>query len=309
MISFQAVTKKFGANTALSNFTTQIKPGEIVGFLGPNGAGKTTAMRLLTGFLLPTEGKIMIDEEPLLSNLIKVKKRLGYLPEHNPLYADQKVSEYLEFVADIRLLPKNKGRQAIKHTLEVCGLTQVVNQTIGTLSKGFRQRVGLAQALIHNPDILILDEPTSGLDPNQIVEIRNLIRTIGQEKTVILSTHILPEVSAVCDRAIILNKGQLVAEGSLRELESRVSGERIIEITLRAEEGAFAPTLSEISGVTAVEKKQSNGEEVSYSIHSNRDVRDEIFSKALEKHVKLLQLNEKKASLEEVFHELTMEER
>lgn len=309
MISFQGVTKNFGAQTALEDFSVDINPGEIVGFLGPNGAGKTTAMRLITGYLMPTKGEVQIDQQPLLPNLIHTKRRLGYLPEHNPLYQDFKVSEYLEFIYAVRQLPRRSKREKISKTADLCGLSQVINQTIATLSKGYKQRVGLAQALIHNPDILILDEPTSGLDPNQIAEIRRLIREIGKEKTVILSTHILPEVSAICNRAIILKKGKLAAQGSIKELEMKASGERTVEITTRGENQDFLSKLKEIPSIKSIEgSKTEDKEEVNYLLKTNSDCRADIFSLAVATKVQLLQLNEKHASLEEVFRELTVEE-
>src|SRR3989344_5803001 len=242
MIELRDVTKRFGSIEALSGVSIEIKPGEILGFLGPNGAGKTTTMRIITGYLTPTEGEVLVDGEPFLRHALKNKKRLGYLPEQNPLYPDLKVSEYLQYISAMRLIPRGKIRNRISETVKTCALTPVIDQPIATLSKGFRQRVGLAQALIHNPDILLLDEPTAGLDPNQIVEIRQLIKDIGREKTIILSTHILPEVSAVCDRVIIINKGKVAAQGSIKELEHQAQGTNKIELTLK---GAGNPNFNQ----------------------------------------------------------------
>ncbi|MBU0708967.1 ATP-binding cassette domain-containing protein [Patescibacteria group bacterium] len=215
MIKLENVTKKFGQTIAVDKVSFEAKSGEILGFLGPNGAGKTTTMRLITGFMKPDQGEILVDGLNVTTEPVEVKKRIGYLPEDNPLYQYQKVNEYLEFIAGVREVARNERFDKL---IQTCGLVEVISKTIGKLSKGYRQRVGLAAAMLHDPPVLIMDEPTSGLDPNQIVEIRSLIKELGKEKTVILSTHILSEADATCDRVIIINKGRIVGQGTVREL-------------------------------------------------------------------------------------------
>jgi len=219
MIEIKSLTKKFGQSLVLDNLSFSVAKGEILGFLGPNGAGKTTTMKIITSFWSPTAGSVLIDGLDTAGNSLATRRKIGYLPETVPLYEDMRVFEYLKFVAQIRGLEKTKIKARLKEVVATCGLTKVLRRPIDELSKGFRQRVGLAQAIMHEPDILILDEPTTGLDPNQIVEIRDLIKNIGREKTVIFSTHILSEVSATCDRVIIINRGRIVGQGSPSELE------------------------------------------------------------------------------------------
>ena len=221
MIEIKNLTKKFGQNLILDNISFSVAKGEILGFLGPNGAGKSTTMRIITSFWTPTSGQALINGLDVAEKALQVRKIIGYLPETVPLYEDMKVFEYLKFIAEVRCLNKNEIKKRIKEVVLTCGLSKVLRQPIEELSKGYRQRVGLAQAIMHRPDILILDEPTTGLDPNQIVEIRDLIKTIGREKTVIFSTHILSEVSATCDRVIIINNGRIVGEGQPAELAQK----------------------------------------------------------------------------------------
>lgn len=221
MIEIKNLTKKFGQNLVLDNISFSVAKGEILGFLGPNGAGKSTTMKIITSFWQPTSGQVLIDGLEVAKNALAARKKIGYLPETVPLYEDMRVLEYLKFIAEIRGLGKNEIKGRIKEVVLTCGLSKVLRQPIEELSKGFRQRVGLAQAIMHRPDILILDEPTTGLDPNQIAEIRDLIKTIGREKTVIFSTHILSEVGATCDRVIIINNGRIVGQGSPAELEGK----------------------------------------------------------------------------------------
>ncbi|MDO8668042.1 MAG: ATP-binding cassette domain-containing protein [bacterium] len=221
MIEIKNLTKKFGQNLVLDNLSFSVAKGEILGFLGPNGAGKTTTMKIITSFWPATSGQILIDGLDTAVNSLATRRKIGYLPETVPLYEDMRVFEYLKFVAEIRGLEKFKIMPRLKEVVSLCGLSKVWRRPIDELSKGFRQRVGLAQAIMHEPDILILDEPTTGLDPNQIVEIRDLIKTIGREKTVIFSTHILSEVSATCNRVIIINNGKIVGQGSPAELEKQ----------------------------------------------------------------------------------------
>ncbi|MBK7869082.1 MAG: ATP-binding cassette domain-containing protein [Ignavibacteriales bacterium] len=259
-IRLENVTRLFGEQYAVNDISFEVKTGEIVGFLGPNGAGKTTTMKMITGFLAPTAGKIFINDQPVWENPGAVKKITGYLPENNPLYYDMYVTDYLEYVAGLQQMEKGSITQRVREMVVVCGLDREKHKKIGELSKGYRQRVGLAQALIHDPQILILDEPTTGLDPNQIIEIRNLIKEAGKEKTVILSTHILPEVEAMSDRILIINEGKIVADGSPESLR-KASGEGL---TVRVRVDADAPTqgiieaLKSIPNVTAVDFLNDN---------------------------------------------------
>jgi len=227
------LTKKFGSQRAVDNISFEVKTGEILGFLGPNGAGKTTTMKILTCYMAPSDGDAKINDLSILEYQDEIKKKIGYLPENNPLYHDMPVLDYLKFVADLQGVPKERIQNRITQMVHVCGLNVEKHKKIGELSKGFRQRVGLAQAMIHDPEILILDEPTTGLDPNQIVEIRKLIKEIGKHKTVILSTHILPEVEATCDRILIINKGKIVADGTSDMLRKRARGEEMVRIQIK----------------------------------------------------------------------------
>ncbi|MCW9065262.1 MAG: ATP-binding cassette domain-containing protein [Ignavibacteriaceae bacterium] len=227
------LTKKFGSQRAVDNISFEVKTGEILGFLGPNGAGKTTTMKILTCYMAPSDGDAKINNLSVLESQDEIKKKIGYLPENNPLYFDMPVLDYLKFVADLQGVPKENIQNRIAEMVYVCGLNVEKHKKIGELSKGFRQRVGLAQAMIHDPEILILDEPTTGLDPNQIVEIRKLIKELGKQKTVILSTHILPEVEATCDRILIINNGKIVADGTSDMLRKRASGEEMVRVQIR----------------------------------------------------------------------------
>ncbi|MCB0751429.1 MAG: ATP-binding cassette domain-containing protein, partial [Ignavibacteriae bacterium] len=223
-VSVTNLTKKYQTQRAVDNISFEVKTGEVLGFLGPNGAGKTTTMKIITGFMAPSDGDAKVNGVSVLENPEQVKRSIGYLPASNPLYQDMPVLEYLHFIAELQNVPKNKIQDRIAQMVKVCGLNVEKHKKISELSKGYKQRVGLAQAMIHDPEILILDEPTTGLDPNQIVEIRNLIREIGREKTVILSTHILPEVEATCDRILIINDGKIVADGTSESLRKQAQG-------------------------------------------------------------------------------------
>ncbi|MFP4431877.1 MAG: ABC transporter ATP-binding protein [Spirochaetaceae bacterium] len=238
MIEVGEVTKRYGAVEAVRGVSFEVEPKEIVGLLGPNGAGKTTLMRILTCYHFPTAGRVMINNHDVYTDPIRIKESIGYLPESSPVYGELTVSEYLQFVADARSIPREEQVDRIASTLQTCGLTSVLHRPIEQLSKGFKQRVGLAQAILHDPEILILDEPTTGLDPNQIAEIRRLIRRLGTEKTVILSTHILQEVEAVCDRVMILNEGRIVATGTTEEIAAGMKGDEIYPIAFRRPAGA-----------------------------------------------------------------------
>lgn len=294
-ITVQNITKTFGPQKALNNVSFSIKKGEIVGFLGPNGAGKSTMMRILTTYYKADSGDAEVNGFDVLNAERDVQKSIGYLPEHNPLYLEMYVKEYLAFNADVYHVPKSK----IEEVIEKTGLTPECHKKIGQLSKGYRQRVGLAAALLHDPEVLILDEPTTGLDPNQLIEIRKLIRDIGKEKTILLSTHIMKEVEAVCDRVIIINKGQLVADKKLEEL--REAEEQIIEVEFdyRVEE-QLLQQLPHVSKVT-----NTGGFVYELTFNTTSDMRPAVFDFAHDNQLKTLQLSRKNKNLESLFTELT----
>ena len=293
------ITKLFGTQRALDNVSFEINKGELVGFLGPNGAGKSTMMKIITGFLPPNSGEILVNNQKVLSENLEIRKNIGYLPENNPLYTDLFVKEFLEITAGFYQLQNSKKRVA--EMVELTGLGDEQHKKIGALSKGYRQRVGLAQALIHNPDILILDEPTTGLDPNQLEEIRNLIREISKEKTVMLSSHIMQEVEAVCSRVIIINKGKIVADGEIGEIKSgRLLRNQIVIAEFNAQ--VLPKKLMEISGVLRV---APSGNKWELESKGGEDIRQAVFKFAVDNHLTLLTLLEKQQNLESVFQELT----
>ncbi len=304
-IRLENVTKLFGEQYAVDDISFEVKTGEIVGFLGPNGAGKTTTMKMITGFLAPTAGKIFINDQPVWENPGAVKKITGYLPENNPLYYDMYVTDYLEYVAGLLQMEKGSINQRVREMVVVCGLDREKHKKIGELSKGFRQRVGLAQALIHDPQILILDEPTTGLDPNQIIEIRNLIKEAGKEKTVILSTHILPEVEAMSDRILIINEGKIVADGSPESLR-KASGEGLtIRVKVDAETSTetVIEALKSIPGVSAVDLFNDNNTFIVTG--GSGDLNRLIFHSAIANNFVLLEMTTIETKLEDIFKELT----
>lgn len=308
MIEIKNLTKKFGSNVALDNVSFSVKRGEVLGFLGPNGAGKTTTMKIITSFWAPTEGVVEVDGLDVAENSLAVRKKIGYLPETVPLYDDMRVYEYLKFVAEIRGLEKENMRQRIKEVIKICGLSKVARQPIEELSKGYRQRVGLAQAIMHNPDILILDEPTTGLDPNQIAEIRNLIKELGKEKTVILSTHILGEVSATCGRVVIINNGKIAGEGSPDELIAKAGGKEIIYVKIKGPKEAVLNKLREMENAAKVEVKDRESDEVyGYEIEPKQavDLREYLSMTVMNNGWSILEFSKKNVSLEDVFRELT----
>ena len=294
-IKVENLTKIYGNQKALNNVSFKVEKPEVVGFLGPNGAGKSTMMKILTTYLSATGGNAEVNGFDVNSNAKEVQQSVGYLPEHNPLYLDMYVREYLAFNAKIQ----NVETSRIDEIIELTGLTPEAHKKIEQLSKGFRQRVGLACALLHNPDVLILDEPTTGLDPNQLVEIRSLIKTIGKEKTVFLSTHIMQEVEAMCDRVIIINKGEIVADIKLKELREGKDQIVIVEFDYRVED-AFLLKLPKVKSVV-------NTHDFVYEItfSSKEDMRSYVFDFAHDNQLKILQLNQKNASLESLFRELT----
>jgi ABC-2 type transport system ATP-binding protein len=295
----QNITKIYGTQVVLDNVNITIGKGEVVGLLGPNGAGKSTLMKILTGYIPPTSGTASIYGHDVLFETEEVKKIVGYLPEHNPLYLDMYIKEYLEFIAGIHKLGAT-SRNRIREMIEITGLGPEQNKKIGTLSKGYRQRVGLAQALIHNPEVLILDEPTSGLDPNQLLEIRALIKGIGREKTVILSTHIMQEVEAVCNRAIIINAGKIVADGSTAEL-SEIQSHDIV--TVEFETRTTEKQLLAIPGV--IKAVKVNDLMWKLQAKPGEDIRPRINKFAVDNSLTLLSLHREEHNLEQVFQELT----
>ena len=294
-INVSNITKNFGSQKALNNVSFELKKGEIVGFLGPNGAGKSTMMKILTTYYTSDEGEAKVNSYDVKDDKKSVQQSIGYLPEHNPLYLDMYVKEYLAFNADVYKTGKSRIAQVIEQT----GLTPEAHKKIGQLSKGYRQRVGLAAALLHDPEVLILDEPTTGLDPNQLLEIRKLIKEIGKEKTILLSTHIMKEVEAVCDRVLVINKGVLVADKKLSEL--RDAEEQIIEVEFdyRVEE-AF---LNKLPNVTHV--KNTGGFVYEITFNTSKDMRPAVFDFAHDNELKTLQLSRKNKNLESLFTELT----
>ena len=301
-IAVKEVSKRYGTQLAVNKVSFEVHTGEIVGFIGPNGAGKSTTMKMITGTLSPDSGSVLINDLPALEHQKEIRGMIGYLPENNPLYHEMYIREYLQYVAGLYNISGKLARERISTVIEMTALSLEVKKKIGALSKGYRQRVGLAQALIHDPDILVLDEPTSGLDPNQLVEIRNLVSSIGKEKTVLLSTHILQEVEAICDRVIIINKGGIVADENAQSLKEKSEGQtQTIHIEL---DGTIDPEIWKnllfISHVKSLENNQFLLE-----THEIRDIRGDIFNFAVTQGLTILSLSLKKKSLEEVFRELT----
>lgn len=300
-IVVQGVTKLYGEQKALDNVSFRVETGTIVGFLGPNGAGKSTMMKIITGFIPPTAGKVLVNDLPVETDNTEVKKQIGYLPENNPLYPEMYVREYLGFVASIYNtdIPKNK---LIDNVVEMTGLAPEQQKKIGALSKGFRQRVGLAQALIHNPEVLIFDEATSGLDPNQIVEIRNLIREAGREKTVLLSTHIMQEVEAICDRVIIINKGVIVADEEKSNIYTKFR-HPVQTIRIEFDKKVSKKDLETINNVRLARNIKDNLWILEAG--SSEDIRPSVFQFAVGNSLTVLSLQEQENNLEEVFRQLT----
>jgi len=310
-IAVRNLTKLYGGQKAIDDISFDVKTGEILGFLGPNGAGKTTTMKILTCYMPPSAGQVEVDGLDISHSSLDVRKKVGYLPEMNPLYLDMNVLDYIEYSAQLHGLKGGQTKHRVKEMVHVCGLEDVRHKDIGELSKGYRQRVGLAQAMVHEPDVLILDEPTSGLDPNQIVEIRNLIRHLGRAKTVILSTHILSEVQATCDRVLIINEGKIVADGTPEQLRQDFQGAE--SITLELKTGAanpveqVSPKLRALGPVTAVEVVSHKDSVGRYTLHIEKgaDIREAAFRLAVAEDWVLLEMQRKTTSLEEVFHKLT----
>jgi ABC-2 type transport system ATP-binding protein len=306
MLETKDLNKKFGDFQAVINLNFQVKKGEILGFLGPNGAGKTTTMRMITCFIPPTSGSIFVDGMDTKEDDLAVREKIGYLPENTPLYNDMMVDEYLRFVGEIRGIRGGKLNSRIDELFSVCSLTNMARRQIGKLSKGYRQRVGLAQALITDPPLLILDEPTSGLDPNQIVEIRNLIKNMGKEKTVIYCSHILSEVSATCNNIVIINQGAIVASGTAEELTANMKKENRYILRVKADQHALEGKLKSISGVGRVSVTPS-GEWLDAVIvaQDNQDIGEQLYKCVFENGWSLAELKRESASLEDVFTQLT----
>jgi ABC-2 type transport system ATP-binding protein len=301
------VTKKYGAQKAVDNISFHVKTGEVLGFLGPNGAGKTTTMKIITGLIAPNKGDARIGDYSVKDQADEVKKLIGYLPENNPLYQEMPVMDYLEFTAAIQGVPKNRIKERIYDMIKLCGLNAEKHKKIGELSKGYRQRVGLAQAMIHDPQVLILDEPTTGLDPNQIVEIRRLIKELGKEKTVILSTHILPEVEATCDRILIISKGKIVADGSSETLRKQSQGRELLRV--RIEDGQRDEVIRQLQTLDQVGLVDPiRGIENCYEVQSKNEFsnRRSIYQLCVQNHWVLTEMTPIETKLEDLFRDLTL---
>jgi ABC-2 type transport system ATP-binding protein len=310
VIEVQHLTKRYGRVTAVNDVSFRVERGEILGFLGPNGAGKTTTMRILTGFMPATEGKAIVAGFDVFDQPIEAKRRTGYLPETPPLYPDMSVAEYLDFVARIKGVPSNERRQRVKDVMARTRVDDMANRLTGKLSKGYKQRVGLAQALIHNPDVLILDEPTAGLDPKQIIETRELIKHLAGDHTIILSTHILPEVSQTCQRVVIINQGKVVAVDTPDNLTARLRGSDTLYVQVDAAGGDAATALTRVPGVTRVAEMDRRDGAVGYEVDSERgrDVRRDLARAVVSSGWGLLELRPTRVSLEEVFLAVTTED-
>lgn len=309
-IEIKNIRKKYGSHWAVDDLSFSISAGEVVGFLGPNGAGKSTTMKILCGFLAPSSGEALITGIPVLSSPRAAQKKIGYLPENAPVYTDMTIHDYLNYIGKIRHLGKNERAYAITKVAEQCGITERLRQKISELSKGFRQRVGLAQALLHDPPILILDEPTTGLDPNQIVEIRNLISDIGKKKTILLSTHILGEVQATCNRVIILHRGKKKDDGPVNQVITRAQQGFSLTVHFRNNKVILPPEmvsgkLEDLVGISKVQALPCAKGEHKYLIQTAEDIRAELFQVAVDEGLIMLELSQSKTDLEEAFQLLT----
>ena len=300
-VEVQHLTKRYGAQAAVDDISFTVQKGQILGFLGPNGAGKSTTMKIATGFIPPTSGTVRLEGNDVLEDPMAVRRSVGYLPEHNPLYLDQYVAEYLSFIASLHGLGGGERTRRVREMIELVGLEREHRKKIGALSKGYRQRVGLAQALVHNPQVLILDEPTTGLDPNQILEIRALIKRVGQEKTVIFSTHILQEVRAICDRVVIINRSRLVADSPVSELGKRTEGGSVAVAEFEHPVDAAA-LLRQLPGVSSVEPAHAGTQ---FRVLADQDARAAISRLAAEQSWPLVGLRIEENSLERIFQSLT----
>ena len=312
MIEVKNLVKKYGDHTAVDHLSFQIEKGKIYGFLGPNGAGKSTTMNMITGYIASTEGTVSIDGHDILEEPEKAKKCIGYLPEQPPLYFDMTVLEYMKFAADLKKIPKDKKNTMIEEVMDMVKITDMKNRLIKNLSKGYRQRVGLAQAILGYPEVIILDEPTVGLDPKQIIEIRDLIKSLKKKHTVILSSHILSEVSAVCDYVLIISHGKLVASDTPDNLGRLAAGSNTLNLLIKGQKENILSLLLEIPGVKEISTERKSEEEgwrVSVVTEENRDIREEVFYKMAKEKYPILEMQSQKVSLEEIFLELTEEGR
>ena len=313
-VEVERLSKSYGNHVALRGVSFRVERGEVVGFLGPNGAGKSTCMKVVTGFLAPSAGTARIEGHDVLEAPIEARTPVGYLPENAPIYPDMLIRDYLDYVGRIRGLGRAERHTAIETTADRCGITDRLGQRVGALSKGYRQRVGLAQAMLHSPSILILDEPTTGLDPNQIVEIRNLIREIGRNKTVILSTHILSEVQATCDRVLIIHRGEIVADGKTDDVTTHTQGGQLLRVTyapgkVSPQRDAVLAALGTIPGIDRVRPLQAEDPaHMTFEILAREDVRSSLFRYAVDQNVIMLECAMAQSNLEEVFRRLTMGE-
>ena len=304
MIEAQGLSRRYGDFTAVEDVSFSVAEGEIVGMLGPNGAGKTTTLRMITGFLPPSAGRVTVAGKDLFEAPREARRQLGYLPENVALYTEMRVDEYLAYRAGLEGLSKSEVRSAIPEALDRCLLTDVRHQIIGTLSKGYRQRVGLATAILHRPSVLVLDEPTVGLDPKQIIAIRELIRDLGRQRTLLLSTHILPEVELLCDRVLIIDRGKIVAEGTPESLRQSLVGNAQLRVTVKGAPPEAAEVFALVSGVLSVAPADGAGSHL-IDVDKSADPREEIFRATVERGWVLLELTQAKASLEDVFVRLT----
>ena len=309
MIKVTDLSKNYGSVEAVRSISFEIKDGEIVGFLGANGAGKTTTLKMMTGYLVPTTGSIEVNEMNIMNDTHEIQKQIGYLPELNPLYSEMRVYEYLEFLAGIRKITGRAFKDALARIVEQCGLQGVVHKNISDCSKGYKQRIGLAAAMIHDPKVLILDEPVTGLDPNQIVEIRGLIKSLGKEKLVFMSSHILQEIQATVDRIIIINKGEIVANGTSDELMSNFKGNVLLNMEIK---GASSESVEHIQAklpsVKFISMNETNTvQQVQFEYGKDQDPREDLFSYAVDNNWSILKMNPHTTNLEDIFRDLTTE--
>ena len=312
VIEVNNLVKRYGDHTAVDHLSFKIEKGKIYGFLGPNGAGKSTTMNMITGYIASTEGTVTIDGHDILDEPEQAKKCIGYLPEMPPLYFDMTVLEYMNFVADLKKIPKDKKKSMIAEVMEMVKITDMKNRLIKNLSKGYRQRVGLAQAILGYPEVIILDEPTVGLDPKQIIEIRDLIKSLKEKHTVILSSHILSEVSAVCDYVLIISHGKLVASDTPENLGKLAEGSNTLNLIVKGEKDKIRTALGQIEGVknvTVADAKEEHAWNVTVSTNEDRDVREEVFFKMADAKCPILEMQSRKVSLEEIFLELTEDDK
>jgi ABC-2 type transport system ATP-binding protein len=310
MINVRNLIKQYGDTIAVNNISFEIEKGTVLGFLGPNGAGKTTTVRIITCYLSPTSGIVTVDGHDVSTDSLEVRRRIGYLPENTPLYMDMNVIDFIKFMHKMRGQDRATSKR-ISEVVEICGLEKVVAKNVSELSKGFRQRVGLAQALVHDPDILILDEPTVGLDPNQIIEIRNLIKTLGEEKTVVLCSHILPEVEATCNRVLIISDGNIVADGTPGQLRGSFEGKGRLSVLVKNNYDSFLENVSRLESVEKVTLKDKPTEEsyeLDFEIVKGADPREEIFNICKNNDTILLGMKLEETSLEDIFRRLTGKE-